>query len=281
MSKVSVCTIYAQRQTHLQNLVKSLISSQMYPDELVIVCMGDHLPELPQTPFKINSVNIPVQNKQLPLAKARNQAAEIAQGDRLIFLDVDCICSPSLVNIFNYHLTKEDALYQGSVRYLSANWQQQDWTFPSLFEQSSANQLQGIELTKKQKVNHPYELFWSLCFGISKKTFFDIGGFDCKYSGYGGEDTDFAFTVRTCNIPFYKVSALAYHQYHPSYSPPLNHLSDIVRNAQIFERKWHILPMQKWLDKFVQLGFIEIQNKTIKIIKQPTNSEIQACIKSN
>ena len=278
MNNISVCTIYAKRQLHLQNLVKSLMRSQIHPDELIIVCMNDYLPDLPATPFKIIATTINTDN-YLPLAKARSKAAEIARGNNLIFLDVDCICHQDLVGIFNYHLNKEDALYQGSIRYLSSGWQKYSWTVESLEEQSAFHQLQGTEVIGQTKVSHPYELFWSLCFGVRKKTFMALGGFDSSFIGYGGEDTDFAFTARYNNIPFYKISALAYHQYHPAYDPPLNHLGEIVSNALVFYRKWELLPMKKWLDRFVELGYLKITNNRIEIIRYPTDTEIKACLK--
>ena len=124
------------------------------------------------------------------------------------------------------------------------------------------------------------QLFWSLCFGIRRQTFLNLGGFDSRFVGYGGEDTDFAFTARSRNLPFYKISALAYHQFHSSYSPPLNHLEEIVINARVFYRKWNVLPMEKWLKKFEELGYIKLINNRIKIIKYPTKSEIGKCLKN-
>lgn len=279
MNNISVCTIYAKRQLHLQNLVKGLKRSIIQPDELIIVCMNDYLPDLPATPFEITSATINTQNHYLPLAKARTKAAEIARGNNLIFLDVDCICHRDLVGTFNYHLNIENALYQGSIRYLQSDWQKYDWIAESLDKQSSFNQLQGVEVVGRNKVSHPYELFWSLCFGIQKKTFMALGGFDSRFVGYGGEDTDFAFTARYNNIPFYKISALVYHQYHPTYDPPLNHLVEIVSNALVFYRKWELLPMEKWLDRFVELGYLKIVNNEIEILRYPTDTEIEACLK--
>ena len=276
MNSISVCTIYAKRKSHLRNLVKGLIESTDYPEELVIVCMNDRLPKLPPTPFKIVIANVETEESTLPLAAARNKAAAIATGSKLIFLDVDCISDRSLIKVFNYHLEQEDALYSGSVRYLKQNWQQNNWTIESLNQQSSVHQLQGIIPSDQQKIAHPYELFWSLNFGISRQTFNHLGGFDRRYKGYGGEDTDFAFTARSHQLPCYKVGAVAYHQFHPSSSPPLNHLADIVSNAKIFYQKWHVLPMEKWLRQFADLGYIKLVGHEITIIKYPTVEEIQA-----
>ncbi|MBV6627552.1 MAG: glycosyltransferase [Rivularia sp. (in: Bacteria)] len=271
--QISVCTLYSRRSSHLQNLVQGLIKSKMHPWELVVICMNDSLPELPSTPFKINSFTIN-SSHNLPLAEARSKAAAIAKGDFLIFLDVDCIPHPNLVETFAYHLENEDALYQGSIRYLNFGWCK-NWTFNTLQNDSTPNRLQGEELTGNQRVMHKYEFFWSLCFGIRKSTFTQIGGFDTRFTGYGGEDTDFSFTARLHKISFYKISALAYHQFHASYSPPLNHLKDIVENAKVFYDKWNFLPMDKWLKQFAELGYIRLADNQIEIIKLPSEAEIE------
>ena len=39
-----------------------------------------------------------------------------------------------------------------------------------------------------------YRLFWSLSFAVTGDVV-RVGGFDEAYEGYGGEDTDFAFTL--------------------------------------------------------------------------------------
>ena len=278
-NNISICTIYAKRKSHLRNLVTGLTNSKAAFNELVIVTMNDELPELPQVSFPIKTAAIKTDNNFLPLAAARNQAAEIATGEKLVFLDVDCIAHPDLVETFNYHLDKEDALYQGSVRYLASNWQSDQWSYNSLHQQSSFNKLQGEQIIGNDKVLHPYELFWSLCFGIRKATFNKLGGFDLRYEGYGGEDTDFSFTARSHDLPLFKIAALAYHQFHPSYSPPLNHVGEIVSNAEVFYDKWQILPMDKWLQQFAMMGYINLQDDNIRILKHPTEAEIQACLK--
>ena len=278
MNNISLCTIYAKRKTHLQNLVKGLIRSTIHPDRLIVVCMDDRLPELPATPFPIDTATIATNNNYLPLAVARNKAASMATESKLIFLDVDCICDRHLVEIFDYHLEREDAVYSGSVRYLHSNWRQTRTI--DLNKHSTPNKLQGKAVKGKEKAVHPYELFWSLCFGIRKETFDKIGGFDTDYLGYGAEDTDFSFKLRSQNIPLYKVSALAYHQFHPSYDPPLNHLEEIVSNSRVFYDKWKMLPMKKWLDRFADLGYITIEGNDLEILKLPTEAEIAACRKN-
>ena len=56
--------------------------------------------------------------------------------------------------------------------------------------------------------------------------------------------------------------AWAYHQYHPSPDPPVQHLTDIVRNAAIFHRRWGWWPMTGWLREFERRGLIVFEART-------------------
>jgi hypothetical protein len=38
--------------------------------------------------------------------------------------------------------------------------------------------------------------------------------------------------------------------------PPVEHLHDIVRNAEIFHQRWGWWPMERWLTAFHQRGLI-------------------------
>jgi hypothetical protein len=76
-----------------------------------------------------------------------------------------------------------------------------------------------------------------------------------QYYGYGGEDTDFGqLAARRGVVLTWIGRAWAYHQYHPSPDPPVQHLHDIIRNAGIFHRRWGWGPMGGWLHEFERRG---------------------------
>jgi GT2 family glycosyltransferase len=101
-------------------------------------------------------------------------------------------------------------------------------------------------------------LFWSLSFAVTADTWLAVGGFEESYEGYGGEDTDFAFTARAAGVPLVWVGgAHAYHQYHPTSAPPWQHLDDILRNGRLFADRWGSWPMEGWLEAFAAAGAIE------------------------
>ena len=82
-----------------------------------------------------------------------------------------------------------------------------------------------------------------------------VGGFCELYQGYGGEDTDFAMLARQAGLGLTWVGgAAAYHQWHPAGSPPVEHLTDIVRNAALFAERWGWWPMGGWFTEFEALG---------------------------
>ena len=98
-------------------------------------------------------------------------------------------------------------------------------------------------------------LFWSLSFAVAKADWRLSAGFDERYTGYGAEDTDFAQRVVACGgSMWWAGGAMAYHQWHPVSDPPVEHLEDIIRNANRFRRRWGWFPMEGWLEGFRALG---------------------------
>jgi N-acetylglucosaminyl-diphospho-decaprenol L-rhamnosyltransferase len=85
-----------------------------------------------------------------------------------------------------------------------------------------------------------------------------IGGFDERYVGYGGEDTDYALRARRASVGLVWVGgAWAYHQHHPVSDPPREHLAEIVRNARLFRERWGRWPMEGWLRAFAAAGSVD------------------------
>jgi N-acetylglucosaminyl-diphospho-decaprenol L-rhamnosyltransferase len=92
---------------------------------------------------------------------------------------------------------------------------------------------------------------------VRAATWHELGGFCEKYTGYGGEDTDFGQIAASRGVALTWVGgAWAYHQYHPGSDPPVQHLDDILRNAAVFHRRWGWWPMTGWLREFERQGLI-------------------------
>ncbi len=273
MNTLSVVTLAKGRGEHLANVVRGLCRQTRLPDEMIVAVMQDELYALPAAPFPVRQIHILAD--ELPLAAARNAAARAATGTALVFLDMDCIPTPSLTADYAAGLDTLDGLLMGEVMYLPGGAAQGAWTydaFAAVAERHSDRRgppSHGIELCAD------YRCFWSLNFAMLRTTFLATGGFDERYVGYGGEDTDFGKTISLAGIPIAWIKgALAYHQYHPHHMPPVHHLDSVVRNAELFEAKWGYRTMGHWLLAFRLMGLVDdTPGRPIRVLRRPNDAD--------
>ena len=276
-ASISVITLVHGRRKHLLNMLRGLSkASPVLPAELVIVHMNQGIDDnLPRLPFPVHQYEIRSTESKIPLAKARNMGASKAQYNRLVFLDVDCIPEENMLARYQHLLNSFYGLLMGDIRYLPEGAPTTSWNFDELTTTGKAHPRRPVidaVITHTSK----YELFWSLNFALDRKTYQKIEGFDERYQGYGGEDTDFAFCARKKEVPFALCDALCYHQHHPVYKPPLQHFHDIIINAECFYQKWHRWPMDGWLAAFADRGFINWTSDShkIEVLNEPTQQDI-------
>ncbi|WP_299567591.1 galactosyltransferase-related protein [uncultured Sulfitobacter sp.] len=276
---ISVCTIARGRDAHLRNLIAGLAQQTVSPQELVIAYMQDApYVDLPSCPFPVRQVA--VEGEQLPLAAARNAAAEKATGDTLVFIDADCIPLPNLIAAY-VDVAAPDRCLMGETRYL-ARMDDPEPTAPRhLWQMSQQHPARRFSETLGPGTCRIPEVreFWSLSFSLSKPTFHKMNGFDEDFAGYGGEDTDFAMKLDFHGIGLWWVpEAQAVHQWHPVQKPPLTQFDDIIRNARRFRHKHGIWCMEYWLDQFEAKGFIKRDADMITIQRRPSPDESEAAI---
>lgn len=273
MHDLSVITIVRDRQAHLMRLVEGLVASTVAPAELIVVDMSQKPTALPPLPFL--SRRIDFETDGLALAAARNAGAREASNERLLFLDVDCIPRRNLVSVMNDELMANDALVCPEVRYLGpgGSCHTDDLTLETASVRHPVRSFPKIGRRPEPNAG----LFWSLTFGIRRSTFNAIGGFDEGYFGYGAEDTDFGFRARDAGVPLMFLGGTgAFHQYHGVISPPLQHLSDIVRNANRFYTRWGVWPMDGWLKVFAAMGLVAFGESELRLLRQATPTEMQS-----
>jgi len=276
---ISVLTLVKNREAHLRNLVEGLRRSTVAPAELVIVDMSLDPVERPEADFPIKLIRL--DTDALPLARARNLAAASADMERLLFLDVDCIPGSDLVATMAKALVDRDALICAEVLYLSAEDTKNGcWSDASLRTAGLAHPIRSFPPSGlKREAN--FGLFWSLAFGIARAAFDRAGGFDEEFTGYGAEDTDFAFRANKAGLDLLFLGGpSAYHQHHGVIDPPLQHFADIIRNARIFHDKWGVWPMEGWLDHFRYLGFLSRTADDLIIKSYPTSEDISMATRS-
>lgn len=277
--KFSLITLVFNRDVHLRNMLKGIRKNRMQPDEIVIVNMGEtpDLSGFEDLPIKLYELSV-AKGTPLPLAKARNTGAQKAQHEVLFFLDVDCVPSSVYFSELLQKFQRYPGILMASPRYLTK-------ALPNEFRQNDLDEL-SIAHPHRPKVrdcelcNDP-GMFWSLCFVISREDFIALGGFDEQFIGYGGEDTDFGFSINKYEYNFYLADAVVYHQQHAVYSPPVQKLKEIVENCRYFYKKWGVWPMGAWLESFAENDLIRWvpEGNTIEIKKFPDEALLEDCYK--
>lgn len=263
MTSVAVITVVHGRHDHLRLQDDSLAHSTRRPDNRVLVAMDD--PEVlgwtTTTPPAPRTVSVPRHPDGLPLAAARNAGATAAidaGAEVLVFLDVDCLVSPGLVEDYADAVTSEpDTLWCGPVTYLPPP-PPGGYRVTDLGAWDSPHPARPAPAPGERLAGGDPDLFWSLSFALHRDAWRWIGGFHEEYAGYGGEDTDFAQGAAVAGVGIgWTGGARAFHQHHPVERPPVGHLDDILRNGRLFRRRWGRWPMTGWLEQFEERGLVE------------------------
>ncbi|WP_062112848.1 glycosyltransferase family 2 protein [Aureimonas sp. AU40] len=277
---ISALTLVRGREAHLSNLIKSLALQTTRPDELVIAWMQDapHA-NLPEIGIPVRHVLVP--GDPMPLAGARNRAAEAARGETLVFLDVDCIAGPDLVGAYGKAAAERDGLFLGEVLYLpeAAVGERIDYAALDRIGQPHPSKPEMPAEGVREEPNSG-EL-WGLSFALARERYLALGGMDESFHGYGGEETDFAARADASGLGFYwTAGARAYHQHHPVHVPPLHQFDHILRNAQRFHEKHGRWCMDYWLGQFRDQGLIgwNEREERIELRRRPDPDEIKRAL---
>jgi GT2 family glycosyltransferase len=255
-------TPVAGRHRHLSLQRRGLGRSTLPVGSHVVVCMDDPAAAdvaAAQAGPPPATVHVEVPGSRLPLARARNAGAEHAiesGADLLVFLDVDCIPAPGMVARYVQCALEDQAprLLCGPVAYLPPPGPG-GYDLDRLGELADPHPARPHPAENETLRDGDARLFWSLSFAVRPETWARIGGFCEQYRGYGGEDTDFGQCAAAVGVRVdWTGGAVAYHQFHPVSDPPVEHVDDVVANAQVFYRRWGWWPMSGWLTEFQRLG---------------------------
>lgn len=279
MPSVSVLTIAKGREAHLANVLRGLAMQSELPAELVIGVMQDTpYAGLPEIPVPVRQVPVTRADGHLPLAAARNAAAGAATGEVLAFVDVDCIPDPRFVADVAAMAEPGAGLVMGEVMYLPHGAAGDDPDF-ARFERLAVrhSDRQAPPAAARAPCND-YRCFWSLNFALHRDDWARSGGFDERFHGYGGEDTDFGRSLAERGIPISWIrGARVYHQHHAHCMPPIHHLRSVLRNADLFAEKWGHRTMGHWLYGFQLLGLVAEEEGRLTILREPDEADFALC----
>jgi len=215
----------------------------------------------------------------MPLAASRNRAAEAAGSELLIFLDVDCIPSPGLVEAYATAAEGREGLFLGEVLYLPAGAVGAGLDYARLDALGRVHPAKPpVPESGVRREPNSGEL-WGLSFALPKRRYAAIGGMDEGFVGYGGEETDFAARLAASGLDFFwTAKARSYHQHHAVAIPPLHHFHSILRNARLFHQRHGRWCMTYWLGQFRDAGLIHWteEGRDLTVLRGPEDAEIAA-----
>lgn len=268
LDRVAVVTIAHGRHEHLRNQVRGLCTQPglgiyvvvAMDDPAVAALISREVP--PATTVLVRELASTQGQGELPLAAARNlgvRTAIDAGADVVVLLDVDCIPAPGLVS--RYAAAARVAgdrptpvVLCGEVSYLPPGIDPATLSGDELGAVAEPHPARPRLDPGVIEESRRFDLFWSLSFAMTADHWSSVGGFCEQYVGYGGEDTDFGQLVAAAGGALQWVGGCqAFHQHHGTTTPPVQHLAAIVRNANLFHRRWGWFPMTGWLQAFDRL----------------------------
>ncbi len=275
---MSVLTLVRGRDDRLRHLMRGLRRQSARPRELVIAWMQpEPAPDLPDPGCPVRHLHVP--GEPMPLAAARNRAAAAAEGDLLIFLDVDCIPGPGLVAAYaQAAATRRPVPRRGPVPAAGRGAPRRDRPRPARPRPSGPAPGPAGRSAPRARCRQ----LWGLSFALPARAWRAVGGMDEAFAGYGGEETDLAARLGASGLPaFWVGGARAYHQHHPVHVPPLQHFEPILANAARFRERHGRWCMTYWLGQFRDAGLIAWDEgaDAIRLLRSPTPPEIAASLR--
>ncbi|GAA3608464.1 glycosyltransferase [Marihabitans asiaticum] len=275
-SAVTVVTIAHGRHDHLVRQREVLREVAAGVPHVVVAMEDPEIGRLLEGDPDVVLREVPADALGLPLAAARNLgvATAIDEGAELVvLLDVDCLPGPDLLRRYAEAARAAPGdMLCGPVTYLAAGVR--PTRAAELTALTSPHPARPAPPDDQVVRTADHDLFWSLSFAVTPATWARVGGFCEEYVGYGGEDTDLAWSARDRGVGLCWVGgAHAYHQWHPVSAPPVEHLQDIVRNARIAHRRWGRWPMSGWLTAFAERGLIRWEGNDVKVLRDPPSPD--------
>lgn len=272
--KTAVLTMAKGRHEHLLGQVDGLSVGSRPPDLHCVVSMGDRDLTRGRLPLGTDRWRtlvrpVPSDRRALPLAAARNAAAEAAMAEGaevLVFLGGDVIPGGrTLERYIEAILGHRDdpgeltgpVVWTGSLRALPPP-ENETIGYPyGLLSTLAAPDPFAATLEPGQRVVETrWELFRGDAFAMSADDFTEVGGFCADYAGHGLEDADFGEKVKRAGGSLVRLGgASSYLQPVPP-PEPADQQRVALRHAAIWRSRWGTDPQHPLFEALVEAGVL-------------------------
>lgn len=274
---VSVIIPTFNRLSFLKNTLLCLMNqhtSKKY--EVIVVDSGDDTTE--EFIKKMSKCNKgTIRYKKIKYCKnrslLRNIGAKIAQGELLIFLDNDILVLPNFIEkIINLYCNNEKVVVLGKRNSLTEfdvnlfgkenliNNVDELFNLPAICDDRDLY-LDDIDLTT-ETAEKPWRFLFSHSFCVSKKIFFEVGGFDKGFGNrWGCEDIELGFRLYNCHCKFVLSNEIiSFHQ--PHFSQSLKEQKESFTNNDLFINKhpYADVELNLSLYNFFQKDYLELKS---------------------
>ncbi len=211
-----ILTTSPGREQNLAGCLTLLGRQQHLPDQVIVVDDGSAggFEIIKRSELKPDYLWRP---NDCRVALSRNLGAEQAKHELLVFLDSDMLLNPlGLTAYVDYFESFPDHALYGYFGY-APEYRARSHLLTAPVLTSSEHQHQVLWCDKRfetyspeglvpasNMLRYPHEWAWSGNFALKRERYFNVGGFDPRYQGWGGEDLDFANRlIQTTELHFF------------------------------------------------------------------------------